>query len=90
MSVTGQPYSDAALKNAREADRLGGTTLHLLDAAHDRERLGLEASVHAAAYRREVIQEVVGSLQSLPSRHPDRKALSIAADFLLREFGAIR
>lgn len=71
MGATGQPYSDAALSAARATfTRPRSATpgeRHMvlsLDAAHDREALGLDASVHAASYRREVIEELAAQLES--------------------------
>ena len=91
MGATGQSYSNAAFGAALRRQRdLGGcaTTGDLLDAAHDRESLGLEASAHAASYRREVIEEVAAELRTRAVNNTDGHVLRWAADFLLREFGA--
>lgn len=62
MGAMGEPYSDAALTAAWATKEL--TTEGILDAAHDREALGLDASVHAASYRREVLEEVAAWLRN--------------------------
>lgn len=96
VSATDQPYSDAALRHseakAAEAWERGlGAADQLriaLDAAHDREALGLGASVHAASYRREVIEEAAECLRAASATFSDDVWFGEAADFLLREFEA--
>lgn len=69
MSAMGQPYSDSAMSHAKGILRgklLTGWQELEMGAAlmHDREALGLDASVHAASYRQEVIAELVAWLEA--------------------------
>lgn len=85
MSATNQPYSYLALQAAEEATAHAGEAVRIaLDAAHNRKALGLDASVHAGAYRAELLREVATWIYcaDIPG---DRREI---ADTFLREFGA--
>jgi hypothetical protein len=82
--VSGQPYSDKALSAAILA--LEGDAHHdfaewALDAAHDREALGLDASVCARTF----LNEIVGKLHVRAAL--DGWDADWVADALCREFG---
>lgn len=98
MGATDQEYSDSALRASRDlrfqfqwADEETAVR-SILDVAHNRKALGLDASMHAASYRREVIEEAAAALQREADRQsaahaPDAAAwLACAGRFLLREF----
>lgn len=102
MSATGQPYSDDAAKVA--AQRLRDTELwiqdegltaqsvatDLLDAAHNRERLGLDASVHAASFLATVAAKLrmMGATVPDPAFPEESGHVIDAGDALLREFAS--
>lgn len=58
MSATGQPYSDRAL----EAASCQFGVPQALDAAHDREALGLDASVCAREFLNEMVRTVLAAV----------------------------
>jgi hypothetical protein len=91
MSTTSrQPYSDRALDSGAAALALGMVPLTgevaaataVLDTAHDRSRLGLDASARVG----DVLDEVVALLRS--DEAIQLSSGELAARFLLREFEA--
>jgi hypothetical protein len=85
MSTTSrQPYSPEAAKAAREAQRAGGGVLEVVDAMHDRSRLGLAASVCARTFLHEIVDALKATTEIGSHTHPSLAA----ADWLLREFEA--
>jgi len=57
--MSGQPYSDAALHASAKATN----SAEALDAAHDRDALGLDASVCARTF----LDEIAEKLETLPT-----------------------
>jgi hypothetical protein len=93
MSVTdrtsGKPYSAKAYDAACSADVSGWSPMYVLNAAHDREALGLDASARIG----DTLNEVVARLREYgQGPHSDQESADwvYPHEYLLREFGASR